>query len=228
MDLVIPAAGTASRMGGLPKFLLPIDKEASSLVLRHVRCATESGLIDQIWIPTRKEYVQILERHLNEFSDVNVFEAQTKTMTESLKSVLDLSRNGDFSIVMPDTYFAGELPYRQLFLKTSRPRIAVWKIRSDQRGKLGQVLVTKNHGMPLIADVQDKNSECDWEYAWGALQVSRSALASADSSGVPGDIITNLINEGNFPEAIIVNGEYFDCGTTDEYFKLIRNVVFEN
>jgi len=222
MDLIIPAAGSASRMGGLPKFLLPIDDEATSLIARHIENA--AALVSQIWIPTRPEYVTILETLLLRFKNVTVFDVETKTMTESLQTVLTQSKSRRFSVVMPDTFFWGELPYRYLLTDSANTKVAAWEIRRDQMGKLGQIQIQESEGKKVITDIRDKNSSCQWPFAWGAMSINRNVLESADPLSVPGIILENQIKEQNYPEVMQMDGEYFDCGTTQEYFNLVRKI----
>jgi len=59
MDAILPAAGLATRMHGIPKFLLPSSEEYDSLIGLHI-----DNLIkhcERIWIPTRPELKDVWE-----------------------------------------------------------------------------------------------------------------------------------------------------------------------
>ena len=222
MDLIIPAAGSASRMGGLPKFLLPIDAVATSLIVRHIENA--SALVNRVWIPTRPEYITILETLLVQFKNVSVFGVETQTMTESLQTVLTQSTSPRFSVIMPDTFYWGELPYSYLLTDSTKTKVAAWKIRQDQMGKLGQILIEESEGVKVVTAISDKSPHCQWPVAWGAMSINRRILESADPLSVPGSILEHEIKEQNYPQVMQMDGEYFDCGTTQEYFNLITKI----
>jgi choline kinase len=221
MDVIIPAAGLASRMNGLPKFLLPIDESASSLILRHIR--NSSVLADQVWVPTRPEYCDLLTRLLGDFENVNVYPALTRSMTETLQTTLTHSMANRFSIFMPDTYFWGEQPYEWLISGENECKVATWNIRKDQNGKLGQVLVkyTENYGE--VIDIRDKDPDCEWSSVWGAFTVNREELIQANPNLNPGEILNSLIIKKQFPFARRFDGAFYDCGTALEYFSLTAN-----
>ena len=54
---------------------------------------------------------------------------------------------------MPDTFFLGEKPYLGLRSTTNLVDLACWKIRDDQKGKLGQVRI---EGLQAV-EMEDKN-----------------------------------------------------------------------
>jgi len=59
MDAILPAAGLASRMRGIPKFLLPIDKAYISLLEVHI--SNLSDICERIYLPTRPELAPIIK-----------------------------------------------------------------------------------------------------------------------------------------------------------------------
>jgi NDP-sugar pyrophosphorylase family protein len=120
---------------------------------------------------------------------------------------------------MPDTYFHGELPYEKLCASTSPLELSLFKIREDQKGKLGQVLV---NDQGQVQDVVDKDPSCSYEYSWGALSFSEEFIPFID----PAEPHVGYA----FPRALkdlsiigsVVDAEYFDCGTPSEYLRLLR------
>ena len=79
VDLILPAAGLATRMRGLPKFLLPIDNKYTTLIENHINNATKNKEIKNIWIPTRPDLKPILESL--DLNSVNIITMTTSSMT---------------------------------------------------------------------------------------------------------------------------------------------------
>ena len=64
---VLPASGKASRIGGIPKFCLPISDERS-LIQWHVEQMLE--MCDEVRISTRSEWVPIIQNTKGWISDI--------------------------------------------------------------------------------------------------------------------------------------------------------------
>ena len=124
MDAIIPAAGQASRMRGIPKFLLPADKNYQTLIERHIKYIKE--YVKTIWIPVRPEFVFLLDSLNISGENIVMVPMSTNTMNESVGRVLEISSAETFMLVMPDTVFVGEQPYEALskcdFAQLSRDR----------------------------------------------------------------------------------------------------------
>ena len=125
-------------------------------------------------------------------------------------------------MVMPDTYFFGEQPYEYLSNGTSEMDLACWKIRQEQHGKLGQVLIRE---IPegAVLESRDKDPNCQWPHSWGAMGFNKSALAFADPE-MPhtGYMIPHLLEAGVNVNAKVLDGVYFDCGTPREYLQMLE------
>ena len=205
---ILPAAGLASRMRGLPKFMLPCSVDYETLLERHV--INLLPLVDKIWIPTRPEYANVI---------IQVME--TRNMSETVIEVASAARADNFLLCMPDTYFHGELPYETLSKTNEILNLALFKIRNDQKGKLGQILLS-NQGS-VIGSV-DKDVNCDYELAWGAMSFSNDfvKLLDPDEPHV-GYAIPRCIDKFKVKGSVL-NSEYFDCGTPSEYLKLLKTI----
>ena len=181
IDAILPTAGKATRMRGLPKFLLPAGPDYLTLIERHVSelleyCAT-------VWIPTRPEQTILLESLGLSSDRVVVVPMTTDTMTETVMRVAGISGAERFLMVMPDTYFAGEKPYCYLAESSYPLSVAAWRIRKDQLGKLGQVnLSSTPEG--FVTDAEDKNVDCTYPHSWGAMALDRQTL-SFGNPGMP-------------------------------------------
>jgi hypothetical protein len=218
---IVPAAGSASRMRGLPKFLLPCDANYQSLIERHVTRMLE--YCETIWIPTRPDFVALLHSLKIASSRVIILSTETQTMTETVMKVTEIANSDRFMLCMPDTYFYGESPYASLSLPDGDACFACWKIEESQRGKLGQVKLREpSEKSSNILDSKDKDQACVYPLAWGALSFNRRFLESADPL-MPhvGYMINPAISRGCDIRGFQVEGRYFDCGTPSEYLEMI-------
>lgn len=217
---ILPASGLASRMRGLPKFLLPCDANYLTLLERHVQFAIEYS--DVVWIPTRPDLAPLVESIGLPPEKVVVLSMRTKTMTETVLRVASLSSASRFMLAMPDTYFEGQLPWSSLANSTSDLHLACWRIREDQAGKLGQVLIADGK----VLDSRDKDPGCKYLHSWGAMSFSKEMLRFADAATPHiGYFIEPIIRSGENVTADEIQGTYFDCGTPAEYLSLLKNQI---
>lgn len=220
MDAIIPAAGLATRMRGIPKFLLPCDVAYTTLIELHIFQLLEH--CETIWIPTRPELVLLLDSLGLAKDRVIILPMQTENMTQTVMKVLQISERQHFQLVMPDTFFFGEKPYAILDTEPKMADLACWKIRNDQRGRLGQVLIQDKR----VVEMRDKDPSCLFEHAWGALTFSRALLNYAESTDPHiGYAVRAALLSGVPIAANIMNGKYFDCGTPSEYLSMLEEVL---
>ena len=106
MDFLIPAAGLATRMRGLPKFLLPIDDKYTTLLENHIILALrEIESLERIFIATRPDLVSLIKSLNIEYPDLSVIEMETSSMNETILRLLEYSTSEYFQLIMPDTFF---------------------------------------------------------------------------------------------------------------------------
>ena len=220
-DAILPAAGRATRMRGLPKFLLPAGPDYLTLLERHVSALLES--CETIWIPTRPEQTILIESLKISSDRVIVVPMQTETMTETIMRIAGISGANRFVMIMPDTFFAGEKPYGYLGDSTTPLTLAAWSIREEQQGKLGQIRISKLPSGEVL-EAEDKNPACKFPHSWGAMAFSRDVIHYF-SRDMPhtGYVIPKLIEAGIRVEAKVMSGTYFDCGTPTEYLEMLRS-----
>ena len=227
MDGIVPAAGSAVRMRGLPKFLLPASTSYETLLERHV--SNMLDYCDTIWIPTRPDLVPLLQS-LGFASDrVVVVSLSTQSMTETALKIANISSAEKFMLCMPDTYFYGELPYQELSELYSDAKLACWRIRPEQMGKLGQVEFEHSKAESgKILTSKDKDPECKFEHSWGAMSFNRKfiQLGQPEMPHV-GYIINPALDSALDVQGFSLDGEYFDCGTPKEYLQLVEKILVE-
>ena len=224
MEAILPAAGLAKRMRGLPKFLLPADKEYKSLLEIHI--SNLSKICNKIYLPTRPELSPVIKSLDFDLENIIIAEMETTTMCETVIKTIELSDSDNFILIMPDTFFLGDQPYNLLDSKTNFCNLACWKIREEQRGKLGEVKINQDN---LIVDMVDKKPDNGYEYAWGALTFNRKLVKYIKNEEPHiGYSIKNAMEANEEIYATIINGKYYDCGTPSEYLELLEETLLTN
>lgn len=216
---LIPASGKATRIGGLPKFALPCDKDNVSVLEKHVQLM--SPFCEKIVVSTTSQWENVVKM----FNlDIEVMIIEPSTMNDALLKMSKEYFSMHYLIGMADTYFYGENPYHKLWASSHAfpVNFACWKINDELKGRVGQVLIGENK----VIDMKDKVSNCNYEYMWGALCLNLSAISSLDKDNAhPGIDLEHLIHKPAMKNnAHIINGEYFDIGTLSGYKKLIDRI----
>lgn len=220
---LIPLCGTASRMKGIPKFLLPckidytlLDNAIDILVKNNInKIAIGVSPLNDIILSTQKLDSNIVKKQ--------VFE--TKTMAETVYNLIlqNYNQNEFFVLVMPDTFFIlkNELSEMMSLLQNGAELVViVWKIKDYQIGKLGQCLIENGN----IVSVRDKDKNCDYPYFWGVLGWNSSMNKYIDPEWATiGQLINKAIELGITVKAIVADSDYYDCGTFSEYFEMAKN-----
>ena len=111
---ILPASGRASRVGGIPKFCLPISDERS-LLQWHVEQMLE--VCDEVRISTRSEWVPIVQ---NMDMNVKLIVREPSTMSDAINFMVG-EYNDTVVVGMPDTYILNgpQNIYKELFINTN-------------------------------------------------------------------------------------------------------------
>ncbi len=218
IDVILPAAGIASRMRGLPKFLLPANKKYESLLEVHL--SNLEGKCENIYLPTRPDLAPVIKSLGYNLQNLKIIELNTNTMSETILETINLTNSRYYTLIMPDTYFLGEKPYDNLLSSTNFCNLACWEIRDSQRGKLGEVKINK---LNEVEEIIDKKPDNGFKFAWGALSFSRDLKDYINIKDPHiGYAVKNSILNNEKVSAFKVDGKYFDCGTPDEFFELLK------
>jgi hypothetical protein len=245
MHLLLPASGFATRMSGMLKFMLPLSG-GDTLIKKHIEDGVKCA--DVVHIATRSVNVPALASYL----ELNVPEdvrrkirlqaVDSVSMTDTVMQMLPVpGLDGNCVVMMPDTYFPFDM--RQVMEQVpwigGDVLLVVFRIRPDQRGKLGQVKLQEtfdNRGRPChhVEDMVDKDPTCEYEYAWGAVvfcQYAPRARTPAELSQFMrkdqphiGYAVKEYLQHGGPVYATVVDAPYFDCGTIDEYTSLLATL----
>ena len=207
-------------MHGIPKFLLPVSGGLKCLLDYHV--SLMAGHVDYILIPTRPEWASLLESF--QFGDhVRILTVETETMAETVARALDTVTFDTCVLGMPDTYFFGGNPYRDLAtVAKADVNLAVFSTREEQVGRMGSVLLGESDHVTAHAD---KNPDSDFGTHWGVIEFTEPVAKMLDPrAATGGQIITEALSQGLDVRGFLASYPYFDCGTFEEYLQCIAGV----
>ena len=209
---ILPAAGMATRMRGLPKFLLPSRAVGKTLIEMQIELLTP--YVSRIVVP----YHQSSEKYLASLGlpeSVEAFQIESKTMVETTLEAIKRIPADLYFVGMPDTDFIGANPY-EMMNRTSLSSVALWTARSSQKAKVGMVEVQEGK----VISVLDKPTETSRTKLWGALSITSSDTESIDPKS---ETLSDWMNYMRCLRAVDIKGHYFDCGTHGEYLEYIRH-----
>lgn len=218
MIAIIPAAGSATRMMGLPKMFLPIP--GNTLI---------GALVDRAERETRRIVIgangPALEL-VNRFYSVRArtFLANTLTMSETVLLSRDYADSHESVLfAMPDTWLddADALrKLRQTLENGADVAVGLCRAREGQSREGGMVFLDDDG---RITDVIDKPERADTPWIWGALAwrpVFWDCLRTYDPH--VGFALPRALGERLDVRPVLLDGGYYDCGTPERYFNLIR------
>lgn len=218
---LIPCAGTASRLNGLPKYLLPTPDK--TFLLKHCINNMIDAHVEDIIIFTSTKNLNVISTYIDlPLYCVGKTSTMSETIVQGLKRI-DLTHINSFLLLMPDTYFKIT---KETWLKctnrlsTCDVSLILWPIRKDQYGKLGQCEVDLT--TMTVTNHYDKQINCTFPYSWGVIAWNKSVNHLIDPNTPHiGYLISKVLHNGGKVAATIVDSDYFDCGTYEEYFKMI-------
>lgn len=217
---ILPASGLATRMSGLPKFMLPYDVGPVSIIQHHVMMM--ACHVDRVVVTTRSEWFSWLEQNLVEPKiEIQVIESNslTETILRGVKG-LDLE---ELVVGLPDVAIVGENPYGLTLDHASGPLVTLgaFKTAEVDRGKFGSLQLLPSG---IVGNYADKDPQLEWGFHWGTLLIQREALGMISSKWPTiGELVGEMLRK-NLPVAYeLLNSLYFDCGTVEGYFRYVRD-----
>jgi hypothetical protein len=216
---IIPAAGTATRISGIPKFLLPIEQDNFLLKFHTEELKINDLVLKKVIAVSSENYKAVSRLNLNAELEV----VETKTMNETVLRILELFPNEDeYVLSMPDTYFNDidifNKMYKQFLNTDCDGVLGLWNIRESQIGKLGQCQISDQY----INKTVDKNFDCKLPHSWGTVMWSNKLNTYIDYQQPHiGYMVNPSIEEGRNFRYALSKGSYFDCGTFSEYKEML-------
>lgn len=215
---ILPAAGKASRINGLPKYLLPIRD--TYLLDWHTTGMNAVGCA-RIMIGVSPQSASIL---LDLVPGRMLYLAQHRaTMTQTVLSALNVvDRQQSVLFSMPDTYWQSPnvfLPLQLALTNGADVAVALFKVRPGQKYG-GMCRVEGNQ----VVEVIDKPEHTDLGYIWGALAWKPAFWGCLDAHDPHvGYGLPRAIAAGMDVRAVLCDGGYWDCGTFGEYFDCLQH-----
>jgi len=211
---LLPASGSASRLGGIPKFCLPLT-DSQNILQWHVEQMLK--VCDIVKISTRKSWLPIVNQ-MELPPEAVVYEIEPSTMSDALVKMM-VNPNSKYIIGMPDTYMPGSDGefYKQLAESDGDVTLAAFDCHEDLMGRVGQI---KFDEFGRVLDSLDKTAGCEYTYMWGAMAVQNVFIDEELPN--PGVQIMDWVNQGNDVKAVVAKGKYLDIGTVNGLKMLYR------
>ena len=215
----IPAAGLATRLGGIPKFLLPVN-DRQTLIGFHIDNLKKIKN-NEILIGTNKKFYKTLQ---DIYEEISIKKMNSSSMVQTVTK-LNLENKKLSLVIMPDTYFENYkiIEYMREKITSSNLDVVlgIWKIKQSQIGKLGQCKLDGDSVKKII----DKDVNCKEEYFWGLIMWKPSFNNFISDEDLHFGTSLNRAIENNLKIGYVKSqDEYFDCGTFDEYQNLLKNL----
>lgn len=218
---ILPCAGLASRIDGLPKFILPAP---GGYLLNNHRNLMSIGGCNHVIIGSSPGNMNTLERYA---PGLLVYLAEHyATMTQTVLSGRKYTADHDILFGMADTYFEDIETYVKLADKIAEGAdvaVALFQVRTGQHLQGGMCRVYKER----VIEVVDKPDETDIQWIWGAL-AWRPVFWQYLRPDEPhvGFALPRAIAKLKV-QAVICDGNFWDCGTPERYFEMIAHLQAE-
>ena len=202
---VLPASGKAARVGGIPKFCLPISDERS-LLQWHVEQMLE--VCDEVRVSTRAEWVPIIQ---NMDMNIKLIVREPSTMSDAVKFMVG-DYNDTVLVGMPDTYILGTQKniYKEMIKSPGDLVLGTWECNEELKGRVGQVLISGDK----VLSSRDKSNNCDYPDMWGTMLFRKNLVRYIDIElEHPGKQIQEWIDMSLDIRAVKPGGKYMDIGT---------------
>lgn len=211
---LLPAAGSATRLYGLPKWALPIPN--GFLLDKHVDEMLTAGC-QPIQIGASESNYSLLREYVPT-EEVYIAE-RYETMTQTVMSAVGYNDGVLFG--MPDTYWTAYGVYSRLAaaLETADVAVAVWSARPGQYKRGGMCWLDGDR----VTHVNDKPLfEPDTEWIWGALAWKPAFWQYMQPTDPHvGYALPRAIAAGLDVRAVQCEGGFFDCGTIGGYYEAL-------
>lgn len=220
MIAILPAAGDASRMKGLPKFLLPILDQNKSLLDYHIEKLIATKKISRIFIVTQPQSIGFFTQWLDK-REITLIVKKTDSMESSIFEVTKLfDENQSFLLIMPDTYFSNENAHNIITEINSEIDLTfvLWKFSQLLIGKVGQIKLDSNFN---VLDIKDKDISCNYEYMWGSLIFKGKIFNRQPKLSYISELANSMVANKVVVKGSLVSGDYLDCGTPQGLRRLL-------
>ena len=217
MIALIPAAGTASRFGGIPKMLLPTPRGTlMSMLLDKL-----SG--DEVHVASASPVFGVLNALYGDRCQMHEI-APTSTMSQTVLAMQQYAGDRNVVFAMPDTCFEDYWAFAlSLWALEDDAMVAVgmFQARPDQHTEGGMCVVEGDRVTRIVDKAQERVS--DWIWGVMAWKPDFWQYIHEDDPHV-GYAAQRLLMAGIEVRAVKLAGGFWDAGTPDRYFKLLDHM----
>lgn len=220
---IIPAGGNATRMRRIPKMTLPVPTNGDTLFTVLIERMRSAG-IEHVLVAVSDATAGIIAPFCG--SETLLYKTAVPTMSEAVILARQHTYAGGACFFgMADTYFEDTDAFMKLRMALAGGAdiaVGLFQTRPEQHRKLGMCRVKGTQ----VLEVVDKPQETALNQAWGVLAWKPSFwdFMNADDPHI-GYALPRAIEAGLDVRAVFMDGEYFDCGTPDEYFECINHLT---
>lgn len=228
---MLPAGGLAERFHRLPKYLLPI--EDSYLIKRHIKML--ESLVVYPMDPMVSKGWQVgsngADWHMLAQLDIGAIDVGwTKTMSETLIRMRRSTYDYCVLMGMPDTYIDDFEAYSKLHqaLDLYPEAIAIMGVFTARPGQYRQGGMIRNEDARVTEIVDKADTDQGLDFIWGlmAWRPEFWDYIKVDDPH-PGYAAQRAIENGEIINMYLMRGGFWDCGTPERYFELIRHLTEE-
>lgn len=221
---ILPVAGKATRIQGLPKYLLPVP---GGYLLE--RMLSRMGV--PCYIGANPENAALLDSYKR--PEDHVYQVASQTMMETILTARPLVGDETVLMGMPDTYWTDPHVFAVLNHRIKRDdvicAVALFSVTPMQATRLGVCSFKFVGDIPYITSVINKSPDAlniPDVRVWGALAWTSAFwqyMQPEDSH--PGIAIHRALDAGMPIGAFLASGDYYDNGIPDDYFRCIRELT---
>lgn len=221
---IITAAGRAERIHGLPKYLLPVPGG----YLLETMCRRMKPVTTEIMVAANDDNYSIVSSYAP--GDARVGSADIGTMNQAILDIITYETTQRPAVVcgMSDSYWTDEYVYEKLEYDLAEGgsvvSLALFKMREGQHNYVGNCGII--HETKVIVKIVDKPKLPTFPYCWGALAWKPAFwkyIVASDSH--VGYAAQRAIEAGESVRGVLMDGDYWDCGTPERYFEMIRTIT---
>lgn len=215
---ILPVAGKATRIHGLPKFLLPVP---GGYLLE--RMLSRMGV--PCLIGTHPDNAALMSSYKR--PEDTVYQVVTRDMPETLLAAREAAGTEPVLVGMPDTYWTDEQVFQRLadyLTHGAMCAAAVFHVSASMASHLGVCRLT-SPGQRLAA-VENKCPQTEPRWIWGALAWRPEFWQYLRPEDVHcGAALERALAHGVDIPLYFADGQYYDNGTPEGYFRCIRDLT---
>lgn len=214
---ILPAAGKATRIHGLPKYLLPVP---GGYLLE--RMANRMGV--PCYIGANAENFDLINAYKR--PEDLAYSVNSRAMPETILAAREFAGDENVLVGMPDTYWTDEDVFRGLsdyLNKGAICALAIFAVNAEMASRLG-VCIPGVDG--YLGHIEDKQPQTEMRWVWGAaawrpafwryIQPEDAHLGIAFQRALMRDVTIPMY---------AAFGDYYDNGTPEDYFRCIRELT---